>query len=99
MNTETPFYSDTIIVLCTGHSASSAFLGTVKQALCDVAPHLFPGDSFTLKQLFGPDEWIALSDGQRRLAGHCARHLAETGHIPLELATPPLVYPRRYRLR
>ncbi len=66
------------------HSLPPALYERVARELRQKVRVLVPGKLYTLRQMFGEDDWLALGNGYiRRKAGECFAHMVYTGMFPL----------------
>ena len=86
-------------VITKGRMKPAELVQIVLEEVQEILPGLVADATYSTEDLCGPDLWTDWLTGERRSAGMCIRYLIETGHLPLELASPKGKYPLMFRLK
>jgi len=89
----------TNVFLSNGRWVNNNLLEVIKKAVADVVPYLVHGARYTLETICGEEIWSNLSNGEKRQAGWCMKHLVITGELPLTIADSKHEYPIYYQLK
>jgi len=87
------------VFLSNGRWVNRNFLEVIKEVVADVVPYLVHGARYTLETICGEEFWSALSNGEKRQAGWCMKHLVITGELPFIIAESRHEYPVYYQLK
>ena len=89
-----------IILLCNGRYALSGILDYVRYVVLDRIPSLSHDGTYTLRQIFGEEEWNDLSSMNKIEAGWCMVHLVARGELPMiSVNECRHQSPKKYRLK
>lgn len=87
------------VFLSNGRWVNKKFLELIKEVIVEITPALMPGVRYTLKTICGEGFWSNLSNGEKRQAGWCMKHLVVTEELPFIIAESKHEYPIYYQLK
>jgi hypothetical protein len=82
-----------------GYCVPAEFYMAIRLQVEEVIPALVPDEVYTLEMLCGEVFWEPLTDGERRKAGRCMRHMVANNLLPLRPVKGRHEYPKLYQLR
>lgn len=72
------------VVLNNGRTVDASLLNSIRIHIKKSIALMKPQHKFTLKEACAADYWMPMSNWQKRQAGWCMKHIADTKELPVD---------------
>lgn len=92
-------HSEEYVLLRSGHSVLRQLYDAARVLIEEFIPSMEFGESYTARQMCGPEFWRELEGYEPRLVGYCVVDMVLRGLLPLEFAGRTSANARLYTLK